>query len=373
MSRLLLALLLCASAASAERGASGTNFLRAMTSPRAAGMGETGVGLADDVLTATALNPAGLGRLNYSEAAFTYSQWYQNISLQHAAFAHPTPKHGTFALSGTMLRSDPIGGYDNTGAVANSVNVRDYAFASSYALKLAGPAERRGLGLFAAAGVKYTHSELDVVSANTFLADLGILYAKSVGLGTIGAGASIMSLGQGQRFDTQREIAPTLYRVGASYSHPVLGDPLTVAWDTKKSADEKFTHGLGFEYAVKRVLFWRMGYVTNQDMGNGFRLGVGFKLKVLTIDYALSNVGSFGFTHLIGLSMRFGEPIDRLPVLTPKEETALKHILKGKSLMSLGRLYDAALEFNEALRLDPHNKEAIRLLKTVRDSLEKAR
>lgn len=369
MRALAIVVLLC-SQAFADPGVAGNSSSKILMSPRAVGMGESGVGLSNDLLTAVSLNPAGLARLNYVQAAVTYNQLYEGFTMQHGAFVLPTADYGAFALSGTMFHSNPIAGFDNLGARSNDVNVQDFSVSSHYARRLAGPSKDPSMGLFGGAGATFARSTLETVSASSFLLDLGVLGVTRFGPGIASAGFSATSLGQGPRYDVQRELPPTVYRGGLAYSWLVLGDPFSMAWDAKKASDQKLTYNLGLEYALKRIVFWRLGYASDQDMGSGFRFGVGFKIKLFTVDYALSHGGNFGLTHLVGFSMKFGEPLDATPVLTAEESEAILHVKRGNALMRSGRDYDAALEFNEALRLDPHNKEALQNLRRVREVME---
>src|SRR5260370_42349095 len=90
------------SAQAADPGTTSANFLKLGIGPRASAMGEAQVGLADDVY-ATYWNPAGLAQLQTREAGFVHAQYYQDIQSEYAAYAHPTPKLGTFAGSLTYL------------------------------------------------------------------------------------------------------------------------------------------------------------------------------------------------------------------------------------------------------------------------------
>lgn len=371
IARLLFPLiLLSAAAANAGAGRAGADFLRVNTSPRAVGMGETGTSFADDTVTSVSLNPAGLARLAYAEAGFSYNHWAQDVSLQHLSLAVPTRRYGAFALQGTLLRTEPIPGYDNSGTQVSNVWVRDIAAGPSYALRVMGPENNRRLGLFAGASFKYVHSSLDTASASSYMGDAGVLYARLLGPGEISGGLAALNVGRGPLFDTERHLSPSNYRGGLGYRLNVFGDPLSVVFEVKKPRDEAFSHATGFEYTIKNILSWRMGFISHKQLGNGLRFGAGFKLKVLTVDYALTHQGDFGFTHIMGLSARFGESIERTPLRNNEETQSQHHVHRGKLKMKEGRPYEAALEFNEALRLDPHNKEALRLLRQVRDSME---
>jgi hypothetical protein len=336
-------------------------------------MGETGIGLSDDAMSAMYLNPAGTARLRHPEASFSYNLWYEGISLQHLSYAHPTRKQGTFGISGTVLQVTKFEGYDNSGVRAGDVSAVDFAVKPVYSLRLGGPADDMSRGLFAGAAVTYAREQLDAFSAGAVMADAGLLYMRRLGPGTLGLGGSAMSVGRGPAFDEQRDKPATTYGVGASYGLLFYGDPFTLAADIKMPVYDDFSYGTGFEYGVKRILFVRGGFISHQSLGLGWRAGLGIKVKVLELDYAVTEYGAMGLGHLMGVSVRFGEPIDVTPHRTPDQEKAFQLIRRAKAQIKEARHYEAALSLNEALALDPNNKEALRLLREVRDALERTR
>lgn len=366
----ILILFLC-SRAEADSGKAGADFLRIMPSPRAVGMGEAGTGLSDDHLSALSLNPAGLARLRYPEASFVYSQWVEGISLQNLAYAHPTKTLGAFSLSGTLLQVSPVQAFDNSGGSAGAVKVQDLAIRTAYAKRVFGPPRDERYGLFAGAGLKYVREQLETVSASAFWFDGGLLYARSLGAGAGGIGGSVESLGRGLRFDAERDPPPTVARLGLSYSRKVLDDPLTLVWDLRKPSEEGLSFGLGAEYSMRRTVFWRIGWTSESDLGNGMRFGVGFRIKIFSLDYALAQFGDFGFTHRIALSTRFGEPATLLMPVETQDEQIRWHIQKGDNLAQEKRYPEAALEYQEALRLDPHDKRTLEKMRRLLDLMER--
>ena len=359
--------------ASAAPGRSGMEFLRVNPSPRVAAMGDAGVASPEDATSALAINAAGLPRLAHPEAAFVYNAWLTGMTYHHLAYAHPLDggRRGALAVSGTMLLHDKIEGYDNTGARAEDVGASARAFRAAYGARILGDAKDRRFGLFAGGGIRYVREELERVAAATMLYDAGVLWHGQAGLSSIGLGASIEGLGSGLKYDRERDPAPTIARYGASWSLPLFQDPLTLAFDVRQPLQDGLSYGLGFEYAVRRVLSWRMGWTSERDLGTGLRFGVGFNLKLVRLDYALTHFGDFGYTHRIGLSTRFGESLKpSLPVRSDDQERAILHVQRGDALVREKKFYEAALEYNEALKLDPLNRDALRKLRQVRDYLE---
>lgn len=364
--------LFCAQAR-AGAGQTGADFLKIVPSPRVVAMGEAGTALADDHLSALSINPAGLARLRYPETAFLYNQWLEGVSLQNISYAHPTKDWGAFGLSGTWLQVKSIQGFDNSGAAAGDVQVQDMALKLAYARRF-GVSADQGHGFFVGAGLKYVREQLENVKASSVLGDFGVLYARRLGKASLSGGASLESMGQGLKFDAQRDPPPTLIRLGLAYTVPVLEDPLSIVWDVRKPLRDGLSCGLGLEYMVLRSVSWRMGWTSNEDLGAGMSVGIGLKLKVFSVDYALAQVGRFGPTHRVALSARFGAPVDSVPPTSYKVEEGVQwHMDKGKRLIGEARYYEAALEFTEVLRLDPHNRAALDQLRQVRDLMERAR
>lgn len=365
----VLAAWACSNAA-AGAGRTGGQFLRIIPSPRATAMGGAGTALVDDGMSALSLNPAGLGQLQYSEAGFVYSKWFEDITLQQMYYAHPTKHHGVPAISATLLQVESFEGYDNSGGRAGEVDAGDMLLQAAYGRRLLGPASNKGYGLFGGFSLNYAREKLETVTASTILGDIGLLYSRPMGRGAWSVGYSARSLGRGFQFDSERDPAPTVHRFGLNYDAFVRGAPLSVVYDIRKPVDEDMTHGAGVEYTVNEVLSVLFGYASHQDLGNGLRFGVGFHLKLMTIDYALAGAGEFGLIHRVGVSMRFGVPIDHRPVLTASEEKAQWHVDRGTDRMKKKRYVEAVLEFNKALELDPGNKAALERMRRIRNRLE---
>lgn len=369
----LTAALVVSRAASArgEAGRSGTEFLKIIPSPRAAAMGAAGAALADDHLSALSLNPAALGQLEYPEASLLYNRWIEGVSLQNLAFAYPIKGVGTLGFSGTLLDVAPIPGFDAAGGPAEAVTVRDVALKAAYARRLFGPLHERE-GLFIGVGLKHVRSQLEKVSATTLLGDAGLLYARSVGRSRLGAAVAVESLGPGLRFDRDRDPPPTATRLGLSATSPVGPDPLSLVLDVRAPFDDDLAVGLGVEYGIRRLVYPRIGWDYAASMGEGLTFGLGFRLQVFSVDYALVPFGDFGFGHRVALSVRFGGPKETwMPVSTTSEQ-ALWHMRKGDLLLQEQRHAEAAIQYNEALKIDPRNENALRKLRLLLELMERS-
>lgn len=370
------AALLCCGASRVRAGAgeTGAEFLTILHSPRAVGMGETGAGLYGDLLGAVSLNPAAIARTGYREAALAYNSWLEDVSAQQLAYAHPLGgRSGVAAVSVNMLGMPEIGGYDNSGAPAGGVDAGDFAAAGHYAVRLSGPWRDRRQGLFSGATVRYAREKLDDVSASAVLFDAGLLWVRDLPAGTLGAGLAAHSLGGEFKFDSGSDPAPSAVRAGLSFITLSAGDPLTFSADLKKPSGLSSTLSFGAEYQLRRLIALRAGYVAGEDLGSGLRFGAGVLMKTLQFDYAVSSHGDFGAAHRFSLACKFGKPAEVTPHLSPAQEKARWKVEQARNLMRDKRYYEAVVELNDALALDPGDTEALELMRKARSLVEVSR
>lgn len=369
---LLLAACLCPAAAYAGAGSTGGDFLRIVQSPRAVAMGESGAGAYGDLLGALSLNPAALSRTAFKEAAFTYNSWLEGITSQQAAYAQPLGP-GVIAGSVLALNFPSIDAYNNSGQAAGQVDAGDLAAGLSYAARLTGPWKDKRAGLFGGLTLKYAREELAGVAAAAPLADAGLLWISRAAKATLALGLSAQSLGGGFKFDSASDPAPTVYRGGASLILLAAGDPITISADVKKPAGLDAAFCGGAEYQAWRILAVRAGYVAGEDLGGGLRFGGGVTLKLLQFDYSLSPYGKFGPAHRFSLSYKFDKPVKFTEHLTREQDEARRKTERARALIVGRRYYEAVLELNGALELDPGNREALELMRRARTSMEDPR
>ncbi len=375
--RLICTLSFCALAAAgraayAAPGEAGGEFLRILQSPRAVAMGESGAGAYGDLLGALSLNPAALGRNAYKEAAFTYNSWLEGITSQQAAYSQPLGR-GVAAVSVLALSVPSIDGYNNAGLPAGSVEAGDMAGGVSYAARLAGPYKDKLSGLFGGGTLKYASRKLGDASASAPLLDAGLLWISRSPDATVALGLSAQSLGGGFKFDSVTDPAPSVYRLGASYIILAAGDPITFSADLKKPSDSDQVLCVGAEYQVWRTISVRGGYASGEDLGDGLRMGGGVTFKLLQLDYSLSPYGKFGQVHRFALSYKFDRRVKNTEHLTFEQEESRVKTGRARALLNERRYYEAVLELNSALALDPGNREAIELMRRAKALLEESR
>ncbi len=382
-----------------EAGTTSGTFLKFDPSPRATGMGESYTSVTQDAYSAW-WNPGGLAGLEVSEFAATHNASFGDVTNQYAAFAYPIRYGSTLGVSITRQSVAPFEGWDAEGGKTRKVDAADTAITGSYARTLikdeiSRPVFNVGMNL------KSVSSRLDTVTANTMAMDFGAIYhirpakywmSKSPAQ-EFRIGLAVRNLGGSLKYDTLAFPLPQSSTLGLSWiSHPAGAHTLTVSLDQTISNDEAYRVNLGAEYFMFQLLSLRAGYVTGQSIGPGLRLGVGFRLSFMDLDYSMSPFGELGIMHKIGVTMRFGASRAKQPlvgstarvtkakVIAPKEKIEALHTyandyieLARKSIDA--REYTSAVDnLNKAFNLEPQLKggawgDKARRLSTINNKL----
>ncbi len=362
----LFVLSLSGSAFAGDAGTTSANFLKLGIGPRAIAMGEAQTGLADDVY-ATYWNPAGLAQLQTQEAGFVHTEYFQNISEEYAAYAHPHIGKGTLAGSFTYLNIGKFAAYDAGGQPMGNVGASDTSVALSYALPLL--VETR-LDSVLSVGVtgKWIQEHLDTITAKAYALDGGLLFVPGKRWGELfqgwRVGAGIRNLGTALKFDDESFTLPRSLNLGLSYTGSLVGEAVTLSMDAQQPNDGDRVYGIGLEvWALKNVAL-RGGYTSRGNIGNGVRAGAGIRLNLLELDYAFATGGDFGNIHRIGVTFRFGRPSTNPLVM------AEDWYVRGLRDYKKGRYTDALVDFNKALEVDPNHPQAYDMMKQTYEKLK---
>ena len=352
--------LLVPGAWAAAPGDTGFTFLTLGASARETSMAETGVALRDD-LSGAFLNPAGAGGPSSQQVSFAYEKIFDDLSYGQAGYLHPTEGHGTFAGKLDYLNYGAIAGADATGLQTGNVSASDRMLTMSWA--------SRRQDITPGVSLKVVQESLADVTATAFAVDLGAVYSPrqsadsgsfwSRQLSLMSFGAAIRNAGPPAHFDQQAEQLPLSAVVGAA--HRSFKGSLIVALDIERAQDKNrpIVAHLGAETWIKDVLALRVGLRSDQDIGLPLTWGVGIKAGAMQVDYAMQLFGALGFTHRIGLTMRFGAGL------------AESSYEKGLHAMREGNYADAVLFFDKALAVDPRNRKVLRAAMDAARALEK--
>ena len=365
-----------------DAGAAGASFLKFSPSPRGTGMGEAYTAIAEDAYSAW-WNPAGLGSVEGPELAATYNDSLEGVTYQYLSAAYPLRYGSTLGFNVIRLSVDPFQGYDAQGVKSGKVESSDMAVGGAYGrVLLKDEIERPVLNV--GAGLKVISEKLHNVSANTAALDLGAVYylrpsnywMRKVPAQELRVAMTVRNLGPGLKFDRRSSPLPLSATLGGSWhSHPGGSASLILSLDQTYSNDEKYYAALGAEYVAFQLLSFRAGYRTGVSIGSGLRMGVGFRLSFMDIDYSMSPYGELGAMHKVGVSMRLGATVAKQPLdgktrrvekaklMAPRERIE-KLDLFAKDFLELARkdlaarrYVSAAANMRKAFNLEPSLKE----------------
>lgn len=392
-------------------GSTGANFLLLGGGARPLGMGEAYCALANDV-SSMFYNPAGLSNVNFNQVLTMYNSWFADITQQMAGAAFPT-NLGVVAVGYSGLNSGDIQGYDSTGAATSSFTTAS----SSINLSLG---RQINSNLALGAGIKSISERLESNRASVMAFDAGLKYRFNPQL-TVGM--SVLNLGSGLKFISEQTPLPTSYRVGAAFATKLFDEDINLDLDVVNYTEASKIN-LGAEYVIRNFLFLRLG-----SSGDSLRAGLGLAANLFAFDYAYLGHQDLGATHQFSISILFGAPeLRKKQILESmatgkaymKEEKYSDAILKfqkvismdsrneeadiqlrkaqaeleqqafekifaerqvqitrsaseilesGKNFLSQGKYLEAIAEFGKVLKLEPTNREALKLQNEAQDKM----
>jgi len=265
-------------------GTTTASFLKIAVGARAAAMGEAFTAIANDG-TALYWNPAGLTELEEREFSATYNNWFEGISQGYLGLIFLSLR-GTFGFGINYMDMGKIEGRDEAGNPTGDFGASDIHLSAGYANKF------KNISWGITAG--WLKDKIEKDTETTFLGNIGFLYPVSDRL-TLGAVAQNIGSKLGS------DPLPLTFKVGAASKLKAL----TLALDIAKPSDNEIYYCLGAEWWLREVVALRVGYKTNQDIGQGLTAGLGYKFGRICLDYAYVPYGDLGDTHRISLGMKF--------------------------------------------------------------------
>lgn len=344
--------------AQAQAGRAGVVFLMIEPDSRGAGMGNTGVALADNA-NATFWNPAGLAFQSGSEVGLTHSPWLSELDAglfyDYVVGKYHWEGVGTFAGHVSYLFMGEHEQRDRTGTAVAEFSSNDLAVGGSFGFNVT---EQFAMGV----GARYIHSDLasgiDVGTNQTAEAgrsiglDLAGLYrAKPFDIGsvstTLSAGFNLANMGPSISYtdtDSTASPIPTTLRMGFAgtfqfddYNRLTLATDLSrMMVDTEESGKavpfyealfsswkpvtvdvtnersntlsvmEQFMVGVGAEYWYDDLLALRSGYFYEHPDNGGrefLTFGAGIRYNIVGVDF--SYLHALEQEHPLSGTMRF--------------------------------------------------------------------
>lgn len=255
-------------------------------------------------LNSTAWNPAGLAQIKGYQAGFMHNIYLQETSMEYLAYAQNL---FTGAGVGANVTYFNYGKLDKVDEVNNLPQVVG-EFTPSVLTASVGYGQWLMPQVAVGVAVKFFSQHIDTENYSAVAADLGALVRP--GIEGLQLGVALQNFGsQLASSDLARNA-----KIGAAYVIPVKLAAVD-AWNANVDVnvpfgDTKYTSfNLGTEYWYNNLVAGRVGYMVKDsgELGglNGLTAGVGVKVAMLNIDYALVTFGDLGITHQVALTASF--------------------------------------------------------------------
>jgi hypothetical protein len=320
-------------------------------------MGGAYTALADDS-SSPQWNPAGLSFASQKEASFVHTSLIENVNYEHLAFSAPGESY-SFGTSLSYLGYGTIAGYDNTGASIGNQSANSMIFSGAMATLFKDSFSIGATGSF-------LRESLADVSANTFAANIGALYAMPFHplSANYRVGASVLNLGPGLKFVSERDPLPEQAKLGIA-ALGIKQWPLNLTMDIGIPNDNVAYVSFGSEYWFREMVALRLGYAGSNDQEKGLRVGLGLKLRGLLFDYSYGSASDFGAVQRFSLSLRFGEKIKQLN----REERAV--LKEAKAAKNNGDYVQAIMSMEEILQKNPDDTHVLKEMISTHEAMLK--
>jgi hypothetical protein len=314
-------------------GTAAAQFLKIGVGARAAGMGDTFAGIANDA-TALYWNPAGITNIKTMDVAFSHSSWLGEMSHNFAGAVIPLSEvdHIGLSLISLTTSEQEVTTVDQPDGTGVFYNVNDLALGLTYTRALT---NRFSVGLTA----KYIQQDAYNESASTFAIDLGTylhtgFHNLVIAMNVSNFGGNMQLDGRDliiladinkaiggeynpdSRLKTEPWTLPLNFRVGIAMDIVGGGESIlpseshrfTMAVDGNHPNDNNERLNIGGEYSWRETFFARAGYKLNYDIerwtfGTGLRMSIGG--QEVAFDYALVDYNDFGKVSRFSLELKF--------------------------------------------------------------------
>ena len=293
---ILVALIGNVSLAASNGGRTAADFLQIGVGASAAGMGGAYTAVAEGAEGAY-WNPAMLTATDGRELSLSHFSWYQDLKLEHGAYAHNLNERTTIAASMTYLGYGTIEGYDRFGNSSGEVTAYDWVGGLSvgYAIN-----DRVSAGVT----WKYVTQKLHTTSASAMAADFGLRYQWD----RITVGAVAANIGSDMTFETESEHLPAAARIAVAVVPFDYGFRTAIEFEKRFYGDAVIRHGV--ELNFEQRYFLRTGYNfyledESNAFSDGLSLGAGLQYGSAQLDYAFTLKDRYSSESLHRFSVKF--------------------------------------------------------------------
>lgn len=288
------------------------DYLQYGAGARSLAMGGAYVALADEA-SASYWNPAGLAQIEEHQFLSMYAPFFEGTSYNFISYVYPLRKIGNLAISDVFLYS---GGYEEVSAIGEVTGKSSSVWKNAAIISYANRVHR---SIFLGASLKLINEQVMGYSGSGQGIDLGILCKPS---DRLSIGLAVQNVLQPKV--TLRE-EPDVYKINlkAGLALNTLSKRLTLTADINKLVDEKAYFSAGVEISpwekISRYSLNRVDLRLGIDHLQRLALGMGLKMKFLSLDYAF-NSHKVGGLHRFGLTFHWGSiyKVRAKPILKSK-------------------------------------------------------
>ncbi len=253
---------------------------------RAAALGDAFTAVVDDS-TSLYWNPAGLAKMEKRQLSATYNMWFAGINQGYLGMSFPLSRGGVVAGGVNYVDMGDFDGRDEAGNPTGTFTASALNFHLGYA-------NRVGEKLIWGISAGLVQDTIADDTKSTYAANLGLIFKSSE---LLSLGLALQNLGGQLGGDP----LPFLTKIGMA----LTWESLLLALDIARPTDDDVYYCAGIEWWIMDGIALRVGYKTNQDIGEGFTAGFGFDKGKIRFDYAYVPYGELGDTHKVLLGMSF--------------------------------------------------------------------
>ena len=330
---LLVTLVACNVAASAQDGTTAYQFLNVPVSSHVYALGGHNISIIDDDINLVEQNPSLLGKEFDHQVGLNYMRYIGGTNFMGARYGQGVGERGAAGVAIQYFGYGKMTATDASGAIVGDFNASDLAFTLTYSHDIS---ERLRGGV----NLKYVHSSYETYSAGAIAVDLGINYynpEKDLSLSLVAKNLG----GQVKKFNDTRDKLPWDLQIGISkglgstpfrlsvtaynltkwklpYYEPADKSNTTSDLIKKdKFASNLFRHLVfGIEYQPTSSIYIAAGYnyKTRTDMStykrnffSGISIGGGMKVKAFGFGVAFAQPHTGATTFMVNLTTSIGE------------------------------------------------------------------
>lgn len=350
-----------------DTGEAGPAMLKMVYGSRALGLGGAFVGVADDVYYIDA-NPGAGEASRILKLSLLHQEWLYDANYEAIRVSRGLGKHLYIGAGFTFLYL-PFTYYDITGE-----QVGDSSLISQSLGVLNMGYSFRGGSLSIGANLKMYYSSIpdDLLEARygsdytsqkylAFASDVGIFARTKWLKNYIGPepsfmfGLALKNVGYSDTYDK----LPTEVQAGVSYR---LLWSLLLAGQVSVPLYEPVYGAVGAEFDIRKKIFLQAGVRISQNP----MLSVGFGYKLRDVELNASYTPRIAFPNIFSVSVNFffGETKQRR-----REEQITSLLIEALELFQEGDFENALASTDKVLELDPKNKMALSLKKSIEESM----